>query len=66
MHDPYVYKDTNVLINKAKITKQDDLDQFESAIANLALIQLMNVDFRIQSSSDVYEIHKQIFNEVYE
>jgi len=32
MRDPYVYKDTNVLINLEDIRDQEDLDEFESAM----------------------------------
>ena len=37
MADPYVYPDTNVLINKLNIKNQDRLDQYEALMFKLAL-----------------------------
>lgn len=65
MADPYVYKGTSVLINLGGFKNQDDLDEFESAMFKLAFINMKN-DFEIESTEDIFKIHKLVFSEVYE
>lgn len=43
MIDPYTYEGTDVLINKAGIMDQKKLDDYESTMVQLALIDLFNL-----------------------
>lgn len=65
MRDKDCYPDTNILINKLDIRNQEQLDQFESAMFDLALIQLQEETFTINSIFDIFKIHKILFEEVY-
>ena len=66
MKDPYVYKDSDVLINKANLKEKDKLDEFENRMTNLALVMLFRSDFGINDASDIFKIHKMLFENVYE
>ncbi|CCV66572.1 conserved hypothetical protein [Paracholeplasma brassicae] len=66
MKDPYIYKDSDVLINKANIKDKDKLDEFENRMTNLALISLIKDSFKINTSKDVLKIHKKLFENVYD
>lgn len=66
MRDPFVYKDTNILVNKLGLKDQESLDQYESVIFQLAFTRLMNEGFIITSVNDVFELHKVLFSEVYD
>lgn len=66
MKDPYVYKDSDVLINKANIKEKDKLDEFENRMTNLALVMLFRSDFEINDANDIFNIHKILFENVYE
>src|SRR5690554_5181017 len=66
MKDPYVYKDSDVLINKADIKDKNKLDEFENRMSNLALVMLFKKsDFKINDANDIFEIHKILFENVY-
>lgn len=65
MKDPYVYEGTNVLINLANIEKQDKLDNFETTLSRVAIVELLKNPIDITSIKDIFEIHKRLFNEVY-
>lgn len=65
MADPYVYENTNVLINLKDIKDQTILDEYESTMANLALIKLYKSKCDISSVFSVFDIHKTIFEKVY-
>src|SRR5690554_7068059 len=66
MKDPYIYKDSDVLINKANLKEKDKLDEFENRMTNLALLMLFRSDFGINDASDIFKIHKMLFENVYE
>ena len=66
MKDPYTYDGTNILINKADIHNQAKLDEYETTMVQLALIDLMKKDFVINTVFDIYTIHGLLFQEVYE
>ncbi|MCI2069547.1 MAG: hypothetical protein LKJ88_08340 [Bacilli bacterium] len=65
MNDPYVYPDTNILINLAGLKKQNDLDKYENNLASLALADLLQNPIEIKSCMDLLLIHKRIFGEIY-
>lgn len=64
-NDPYVYENTNVLINKLAIESQEELDQLESTFFQLAFTKLISDGFNVKSSDDVFLLHKLLFSEVY-
>lgn len=66
MKDPYLYENSNVLINKANILEQDKLDEFENRMTNLALVSLFRNEIMIQDVFDLFKIHKYLFERVYE
>lgn len=66
MKDPYVYEGCDVLINKANIKDKDKLDEFENRMTNLALIFLFKKPHIIHSTQDIFKIHHQLFDNVYE
>ena len=59
--DPYVYEGTDVLINKLNIRDSEKLDKAESDFASLAISQLRNEDFKIDSIFDLLKIHRRLF-----
>ena len=65
MKDPYVYEGTNVLINLANIKEQDKLDNFETTLSRIAIVELLKNPIDITSTKDIFEIHKRLFKEVY-
>ncbi len=64
--DPYVYDDTNVLKNLANIKEQNKLDDYETTMVNLGIIKLLKSDIEIVKVSDIFLIHKILFENVYE
>ena len=64
--DPYVYEGTDVLINKLNIRDSEKLDKAESDFASLAISQLRNEDFKIDSIFDLLEIHRRLFSSLYD
>lgn len=64
-NDPYVYENSNVLINKFATEDQDELDQLESTFFQLAFTKLISDGFNVKSSDDVFLLHKLLFAEVY-
>ena len=65
MKDPYVYEGTNVLINLANIKEQDKLDNYETTLSRVAIVELLKNPIDITSTKDIFEIHKRLFKEVY-
>jgi len=65
MKDPYVYEGTNVLINLANIKEQDKLDNFETTLSRVAIVELLKNPIDVTSTKDIFEIHKRLFKEVY-
>lgn len=65
MRDPYVYEGTNVLINNAGIRDAKKLDDYETTMSRLAIVELINSPIKITSTSDIFLIHNKLFKEVY-
>lgn len=65
MKDPYVYEDSNVLINNANIKDQKKLDDFETTITSFEIIDIINNPFDVCKVNDIFKIHKKLFSEVY-
>ena len=65
MRDPYVYEGTNVLINLANIKEQEKLDNYETTLSRIAIVELLRDPIDITSTKDIFEIHKRLFKEVY-
>lgn len=66
MRDPFVYKGTNVLINKLELTEQELLDQFESVVFKLSFVRLIDQGFKVTRASDIFILHKELFKDVYD
>ena len=66
MSDKNCYPNTNILINKANIKNQKQLDEFESVMFNLSLIKMQEEGFVIKPVYDLFNIHKILFGEVYD
>ena len=66
MKDPYVYEGTDVLINKLNIRVAAKLEKAETDFATLAIKKLQSSDFEINSIADCLEIHKRLFERLYE
>lgn len=64
--DPYVYENTNVLINLASIKDQQILDNYETTFVNLALVEYLKSEPVVNSVYDIFKIHKVLFKNVYE
>ena len=65
MKDPYVYEGTNVLINFADIKDQKTLDNYETTLSRIAIINILKNPIEINSTDDIYKIHELLFKEVY-
>lgn len=66
MSDPYVYKGTNVLRNLVNIRNQEMLDEYENALVNLALLKILAEPYSLHHTSNVLDIHKILFDEIYD
>lgn len=66
MKDPYVYENSNVLINKLNIKDLKKLDEAEGAIVSLNMTNLLINPIKIKSVFDIKKIHKALFNDLYE
>lgn len=65
MNDPYVYKDSDVLINSFNIKDQDELNQLESTFFQLSFSKLMEEGYEIKTIDDFLMLHKILFSEIY-
>ena len=65
MKDPYVYEGTNVLINLANIKEQEKLDNYETTLSRIAIVELLKKPIDIKSTKDIFEIHERLFKEIY-
>ena len=65
MKDPYVYDNTNVLINLANIKEQKELDDYETTLSRIGIIDILNNPIDIKSVNDIFLIHERLFKEVY-
>lgn len=66
MRDPYVYEGTNVLINKAGIRNQTNLDSYESLVVSVSTARLLKSNYHFSSLIDLFFIHKSLFENVYD
>jgi cell filamentation protein len=66
MIDPYVYQGTNILINKAGIKNQKELDRYENKLSTLGIAKLRYSNLIITSTLNIFSIHETIFKEVYD
>lgn len=66
MRDPYVYFDTNVLVNKLNIKTNDELDKAEGTIVSLNITRLLTNPIKIKSVTDIKKIHKALFSDLYD
>ena len=65
MKDPYVYEDTNILINLANIKDQKELDNYETTLSRIAIVDILNKPIEINNVNDIFLIHERLFKEVY-
>ena len=47
MKDPYVYENTNILINLANIKEQRLLDDYETTLSRIAIVEMLKNPFEI-------------------
>lgn len=66
MKDPYVYENTNILINLANIKEQRLLDDYETTLSRIAIVEMLKNHLEITSTKDIFVIHNKLFKEVYE
>ena len=66
MKDPYIYKDSDVLINKLGIKDKEKLDEFENRMSKIAIVRIFKAELEINSSSNIFDIHKQMFENIYD
>jgi len=62
----YTYAETGVLKNLANITDENDLLFFESTLVTKRQSQLNNKPLKINGVDTLFEIHKHLFQDVYE
>lgn len=64
MSDPYVYPGTTILINKANLRSQDELDRFERLMTRARLAEPLP---KIPMTYEGYKtLHRHIFQDVFE
>jgi len=66
MKDPYLYENLTVLKNLANIKNQKKLDDYETAMVNLGIINLLKSNKLLYRVEDIFVIHKALFLNVYE
>ena len=66
MKDPYVYDNTNILKNLSGIKQQETLNNYETTMVNLGIINLLKSNIIISKVNDIFYIHKVLFENVYE
>lgn len=66
MSDPYIYEGTNILQNLLNIKDQTKLDEYENTVVNLNLLKYFKDNNQITRTSDVFEIHRLLFSDVYD
>lgn len=65
MRDPYVYEGTNVLVNLADIKDQKTLDNYETTLSRIAIVNVLKNPIDINTADDIFKIHELLFKEVY-
>lgn len=66
MKDPYLYEKSTGLKNLANITDQKELDDYETTMVNLGIINLLKSHKLLYRVEDIFVIHKALFLNVYE
>ena len=66
MKDPYVYEGTNVLKNKLGIKNQKQLDNYETDLTKIAVMDLSISNFEYNGVGDLFYIHKKLFENIYD
>lgn len=64
--DPYLYKNTNVLINKQNIRNIKDLESLEADLVPAAMYKLRKYGLEIKSVFDIQKIHQYLFDDIFE
>ena len=62
----YIDRDTGVLLNRAGISNQQDLEFFESAAVAKRAGELVDNPLSVKNSAGLFAIHKYLFQDVYE
>lgn len=66
MRDPYLFEDVEVLRNNLGIKNQEELDSFENLRTSAAIFKLSIDRPKITSLSEIFFIHKTLFEGVYD
>lgn len=66
MRDPYLYSDSDVLINKEGIKNQENLESFEKDIVSFNIGKLKQKGLTINSVFDIQKIHKTLFEDIFD
>lgn len=61
MKDPYLYENSDCLINKANLKDKMKLEEFENRMTKVALVSIFKSEIRINNSQDMFIIHKSYF-----
>lgn len=64
--DPYLYKNTDTLINKLNIKNAEILEQYEADSVAGLMLSLRMSGLIIESVFDIQKIHKKIFGHIFE
>lgn len=65
MKDPYLYEDSNVLINLKGIKEQSKLDDFETTMTRLAIVEIERSKIIMTDVNSIFWIHQKLFEKVY-
>ena len=65
MKDPYLYEGTNIIKNLGNIKDQKKLDDYETTLTQLAIVELLKNPINLTSTNDIFEIHRFLFKDVY-
>lgn len=66
MKDPYVYENSDCLINKANLKDKMKLEEFENRMTKVAFVSIFKSEIKINNSQDIFIIHKILFQNVFE
>lgn len=66
IRDPYLYEGTNILKNIPDIKELDKLNNYETTMVNLEIINLLKSNANFIKVNDIFKIHKALFCNVYE
>lgn len=66
MRDPYLFNDTDVLINLAGIRNNDLLRLAEADITNLTITAIYNHKYEKFNTQTLQDIHRMIFGQIYD